>query len=234
MTENKNETLQLPMLALRGLNIFPGMLLTFDVERPASVGALNMAMKADQMILLASQKDIAVDMPEEKDIYHVGTVCRIRQQLKQPRGNICRVMVEGVYRAEAIAMNTDPKGYTAAVRRMPDKSERISPARLEALLRNCLSLFEEYLSMNPEMVNEQILNVVANPDCSYVANYIAQNVRLSVADKQLVLEEVHPGRRLALLSKLLNNELNVLAIEKELSEATQEQMSQSQREYYLS
>ena len=90
----------LPLLALRGLAVFPGMLLTFDVERPASLSALNNAMQADQLIFLAAQKDLRTDMPEQKDIWHVGTVCRIRQQLRQPRSKICRVMVEGLYRAE--------------------------------------------------------------------------------------------------------------------------------------
>ena len=86
---------RLPLLALRGLHVFPGMLLTFDVERPASVASLNMAVKNDQLIFLAAQKDLTVDMPKEDELYHVGTVCCIRQQLRQPRGNLCRVMVEG-------------------------------------------------------------------------------------------------------------------------------------------
>ena len=233
MSEIKNETVTIPMLALRGLSVFPGMLMTFDVERPASVTALDTAVKADQLIFLATQKDLTADMPEEADIYHVGTVCRIRQQLRQPHGTICRVMVEGMYRAQALSIRTDPKFYTAQIRPLPDKTERVSAPRMEALLRNCLSLFEEYLHLNPEMVTEQILNVLAKPEPVYVSNYIAQNVRLNVDDKQRILESVYPSRRLALLGKLLNNELNVLNIEKELTDATQEQMNQNQREYYL-
>ena len=233
MSEIKNETITIPMLALRGLSVFPGMLMTFDVERPASVTALDTAVKADQLIFLATQKDLTADMPEEADIYHVGTVCRIRQQLRQPHGTICRVMVEGMYRAQALSIRTDPKFYTAQIRPLPDKTERVSAPRMEALLRNCLSLFEEYLHLNPEMVTEQILNVLAKPEPVYVSNYIAQNVRLNVDDKQRILESVYPSRRLALLGKLLNNELNVLNIEKELTDATQEQMNQNQREYYL-
>ena len=103
MKENNNLTFPMPMLALRGLHIFPGMMLTFDVERPASVASLGMASNLDQQIFLAAQKDLSSDMPEEDGIYHVGTVCRIRQQLRQPRGSICRVMVEGLYRAEALS-----------------------------------------------------------------------------------------------------------------------------------
>ncbi len=233
MPEIKNETTMMPMLALRGLSVFPGMLLTFDVERPASVAALDMAVKADQIIFLAAQKDLTADMPEEKDIYHVGSVCRIRQQLRQTSNGVCRVMVEGLYRAEALEMRTEAKGYAALVRPLPDKAERVSSERMEALLRSCLSLFEQYLRLNPDMVTEQILNILAKPEPAYVASYIAQNVRFSVGDRQQILEAVYPSRRLALVVKLLSRELNVLGLEKEINEATQEQMSRIQREYYL-
>ena len=231
--KNDNENLLIPMMALRGLNIFPEMLMTFDVERQASIGSLSAALQADHLIFLAAQKDIACDVPEEKDIYRVGTVCRIRQQLRQPRGNMCRVMVEGIYRAEALTVNTDPDGYTALIRPLNDLTERVSEAKKEALLRTCVSLFDEYLHLNPEAVNEQILNVMANPEPAYVVSYIAQNVRLSVDDKQKVLEERYPSRRLTLLAKLLNRELDVMTIEKELNDATQETLNQNQREYYL-
>lgn len=233
MPEIKNETTMMPMLALRGLSVFPGMLLTFDVERPASVAALDMAVKADQIIFLAAQKDLTADMPEEKDIYHVGSVCRIRQQLRQASNGVCRVMVEGLYRAEALEMRTEAKGYAALVRPLPDKAERVSSERMEALLRSCLSLFEQYLRLNHDMVTEQILNILAKPEPAYVASYIAQNVRFSVGDRQQILEAVYPSRRLALVVKLLSRELNVLGLEKEINEATQEQMSRIQREYYL-
>ncbi len=233
MSEFENEILRMPLLALRGLSVFPGMLLTFDVERPSSIGSLDIASKADQLIFLATQKDLTADMPEEDDIYHVGTVCRIRQQIRQPKATICRVLVEGLYRAEAVSIDTEPKAYMADIVKLSDKQERVGEAKMEALLRNCMGLFEEYLRLNPEMVTEQILNVLANPDPGYVADYISQHVRFSIEDKQSLLECLYPSRRLALLSKLLTSELNIMALEKELSDATQEQMSQNQREYYL-
>ncbi len=233
MKENNNLTFPMPMLALRGLHIFPGMMLTFDVERPASVASLGMASNLDQQIFLAAQKDLSSDMPEEDGIYHVGTVCRIRQQLRQPRGSICRVMVEGLYRAEAVSMDTDPKGYTAELRALPDKAERVQSERMEALLRNCMSLYEEYLHLNQDLPAEQILNILANPNPAYVSYYIAQNVQFSNEDKQRILETVYPSRRLALVGQMLNRELNILSIEKELNEETQEQMNRNQREYYL-
>ena len=233
MTDNTIQTRTLPLLALRGLHVFPEMLLTFDVERTASIGALGMAAKSGQLIFLAAQKSLTADMPQEEDIYQVGTVCRIRQQLRQPRGNVCRVMVEGLYRARFLTVNADPKGYTAEIVPLPDKDERVSAARREALLRNCMSLFEEYIQFNQDMVNEQLLNLLANPNAAYVSNYISQTVHFNLEDKQKLLEELYPNRRLAMLCKLLNAELDVLNIEKELNDAAQEAMNRNQREYYL-
>lgn len=233
MTDNSIQTKTLPMLALRGLHVFPEMLLTFDVERQASVGALAMAAKYGQLIFLSTQKNLTADLPQEEDIYQVGTVCRIRQQLRQPRSSVCRVMVEGLYRAKYLSVNPDPKGYTAEIIPLPDREERVSAARKEALLRNCISLFEEYIHFNQDMITEQLLNLLANPNPSYVSNYVAQNVHFSMEDKQRILEEAYPSRRLGLLCKLLSAELEVLSIEKELSEATQEAMNHNQREYYL-
>ncbi len=233
MSQETHELIKMPLLALRGLHVFPGMLLTFDVERPASIAALSSAVRADQLIFLAAQKDLAADMPKEDEIYAVGSVCRVRQQLRQPRGSICRVMVEGLYRARAEDVNCDPKGYSAYIEPLPDKADRVSAERKEALLRSCLSQFEEYIQYNSDMINEQIINLLANPDPAYVSNYLSQNVRLSVEDRQTLMEELSPTRRLALLNRLLSQELNILSIEKELSEQTQEAMNRNQRDYYL-
>ena len=224
---------KLPLLALRGLHVFPGMLLTFDVERPASIAALNAAVRCDQLIFLSAQKDLTADLPQADDIFSVGTVCRIKQQLRQPRGSLCRVMVEGLYRAKAESMQCDPKGYYAWVERQEDRKERVASERMEALLRSVLGQFEDYVRFNNDMINEQILNLLANPEPAYVSNYIAQNVHFSIEDRQELLEERSPSRRLLLLNRLLSRELNVLNIEKELNEATQEAMNRSQRDYYL-
>ena len=233
MTENTNDIFTLPMLALRGLTVFPGMLLTFDVERPASIAALQQAGKEQQLIFLAAQKSLDADLPKEEELCHIGTVCRIRQQLRQPRGSLCRVMVEGLYRAEAIRIDTDARGYSAELRGLPDRPERMNPDRLEALQRKCVSLFEDYLRMNQDMPAEQILNVLAHPDPTYVAWYIAQNLRVDADRKQPLLECRLPGQRLALLIRLLSQELSVLSYEQELNEQTQEQMGREQRDYFL-
>ncbi len=230
---NRMDNSRIPLLALRGLHVFPGMLLTFDVERPASVASLGMVAGADRLIFLSAQKDLSSDMPDADEIYSVGTVCRVRQQLRQAHGTVCRVMVEGLYRAEAQHIDANPKGYTAEIRPLPDKTERVNSDRLEALLRSCLSLFEEYLRLNQDTPVEQILSILANPDPSHVSFYIAQNVHFSVEDKQEILECLYPSRRLVRIRQLLGRELNILSIEKELNEETQEQMNRNQREYYL-
>ena len=149
MTET-NTTFTMPLLALRGITVFPGMLLTFDVERQASVGALEQAGDK-QLLFLTAQRNLVADLPKEDELYRVGTVCRIRQLLRQPRSSLCRVMVEGLQRAEILEMDTDPHGYSATLRLLPDKPERMNPDRLEALQRKCVSLFEDYLRMNPDM-----------------------------------------------------------------------------------
>ncbi len=226
------ELKNLPLLPLRGLLVFPQMLLTFDVERPASLAAISAANRADHLIFLSAQKDISVDVPQEEDIYSVGTVCRIRQQIRGGHGG-CRLMVEGLYRARAVSMDTDSKGYSALVEYYDDRPDRISSVRREALLRNCLTLFNEYLHMNQDMMNEQLLNVLANPDADYVSYYIAQNLRVNLQARQAVLEERTLSRRLMQLARMLGNELQILSIEQELNEATQEAMERNQREYFL-
>ena len=229
--ETKREAIRMPMLPLRGLSIFPGMLLTCDVERVGSVAAINAANRGAHLIFLASQRDLAVELPRESDVYPVGTVCRLRQLLRQENG--CRVMVEGLYRAEAVTMELDGRSYAAEIRLIEDKKERVSAARMEALLRSVLSLFRDYLQANPEMMNEQLLSVLSNPDPGFVTSYIAQHVHFSIDDKQRLLAERSPSRRLLLLTRLLRRELDVMAIESELNDAAQEAMNRSQREYFL-
>lgn len=233
MIQQNDSLIRMPLLALRGLCVFPGMLMSFDVERPASIGALEAAAKKDQTIFLVSQKDLSVDVPAQGDLYTVGTVCRIRQQLRQPRGSMMRVMVEGSYRARLIQLRSDPKGYSAILEPLVDQPDRTPSARVEALVRTAISLYEQYLQLNDDMPSEQMISLLSNPSPENVAFFIAQNARLRVEDKQTVLESLNPARRLAHVCKLLNHELAILNIEKELSEQTQEQMNRGQREYYL-
>ena len=232
--EQKNVNLiPIPMIALRGVNCFPRMLMTFDVERRPSVEALNVANRFDRIIFLAAQINPSVDIPEEKDLYKVGVVCKIKQQLSAPNSSYSRVMVEGLYRAIAVEMKISDKSTSAIIAPLVDKKEKTSDVKKEALMRNCIELYEEFLQEDGSYTPEQILGIIDSTDPSYVADHISQNVPFSVEDKQLLLEELRPCKRLELLGRILNRELDIMSIEKELSGAANDAMSKAQREYYL-
>ena len=155
MSETYTRTEKLPMIALRGLTMFPDVILTFDVEREPSLRALEMSVIGNRDIFLVAQKNVAVDVPEEKDMYSVGVVCRVKQQIRQPQSSIRRVTVEGLYRARAEHMVLTGRAYTADVTPLPDKEERVSEDRIVALVRSCFSMYHDYLSENPEAMTEQ-------------------------------------------------------------------------------
>lgn len=233
MSETYTRTEKLPMIALRGLTMFPDVILTFDVEREPSLRALEMSVIGNRDIFLVAQKNVAIDVPEEKDMYSVGVVCRVKQQIRQPQSSIRRVTVEGLYRARAEHMVLTGRAYTADVTPLPDKEERVSEDRIVALVRSCFSMYHDYLSENPEAMTEQLISVLSVNEPGGVANHIAHNVNLNYDEKQSLLEELYPSRRLVRLGKILRRELNILQLERELADATQEQMNQNQREYYL-
>ena len=233
VVEVKQNRISIPMIALRGPSIFPQMLLTLDIERKVSVAALNNANRFDRTVFIAAQRDPLIDIPEEKDICRIGVVCRIRQLLQQPGASVCRVMLEGLYRASAEEMHLDPKGYTAVLSPLEDLPERISETRKEALVRSSLSLYQEYLQLSGEFSPDQLLTLFSNSTPSYVSDFLAQNVMLTPLEKQHLLEELHPCRRLMDINRYLGHELDIMNIEKELNDAAIESMNRGQREYYL-
>ena len=227
-----NARRSMPVLALRGLSVFPGMLLNFDVERPMSVAALNMAMGEDQVIFLTAQKDMTKDLPFLEDVYAVGTACRVRQLLRQPGGKSIRVMVEGIGRGRIASMATDVPCLYCEIDPEPDIPEKPS-VRTEALCRRCVSLFGQYSEAVGNSPSESIITMAASGDPGYIADFAAQNVYLKPDEKQQLLEELRPSRRLARLIQFMTRELTLLGIERDISESTQEQMNRNQREYYL-
>ncbi len=230
----KTETRALPILALRGLNIFEGMLLSFDVERPMSLEALTSAGSSDQEIFLVTQKDISTDLPQFSDLYSIGMICRIRQVVRQPGGKLCKVMVEGIRRGRICEHISDEPYFYGMIERVPDKSDRsFDPDRREALMRTAVSLFDEYVQLSGNMAPEMLLNLIISRDPAFVSNYISQNVRFDYREKQKLLEELHPCKRLEMLVEMLNHELNVMTLEQELNDATNEQVNKNQRDYYL-
>ena len=222
----------MPVLPLRGLSVFPGMLLNFDVERPMSVAALNIAMGEDQILFLTAQKDMTKDIPFLDDIYAIGTVCRVRQMLRQPGGKTVRVMVEGIGRGRIISLITDSPCLYTEVEPLNDVEEK-STVKIEALCRRCVTLFSQYTEASGNSPAESLISVAASDDAAYIADFVAQNVYLKPEEKQQLLEELRPSRRLARLCSLVSRELTLLGIERDISESTQEQMNRNQREYYL-
>ena len=223
----------LPMIAMRGLLVFPQMTLSFDVERDASVRAADAAASGDHLIFLSMQKNVEDEAPGQDGVFRVGTVCRVRQLLRQMQHGYSRMIVEGLYRAEAVGISERDGMLHAQVLERPDRKERLSEVRSQAVVRSSLELFQEYLGLTNEMPPTHMLQILSNPSNEYIAWFIAQNTQLSPEDKQQILECDYPGRRFMLLNRLLRKEIQVLKIEQELSAQAQEQMMENQREYFL-
>ena len=223
----------LPMIAMRGLLVFPQMTLSFDVERDASVRAADAAASGDHLIFLSMQKNVEDEAPGQDGVFRVGTVCRVRQLLRQMQHGYSRMIVEGLYRAEAVGITEQDGMLHAQVLERPDRKERLSEARSQAVVRSSLELFQEYLGLTNELPPTHMLQILSNPSSEYIAWFIAQNAQLSPEDKQQILECDYPGRRFMMLNRLLRKEIQVLKIEQELSAQAQEQMMENQREYLL-
>ena len=223
---------ELPIIATRGMLAFPQMTLSFDVEREASVRAADEAASGDHLIFLSMQKNIEDEAPGPEEVYRIGTVCRVRQLLRQMKG-YSRMIVESLYRAEAVMIMERDGMLRARVAECPDLRERISDARRQAVVRSSLELFQEYLGLTNDLPPTHMLQVFSNPSSEYITWFIAQNIQVNPEDKQQILECGYPVRRLMLLNRLLRNEIQVLKIEQELSNQAQEQMMENQREYFL-
>ena len=232
MNSNRNE--HLPLLPLRGISIFPGMLLNFDVERTMSVAALEKALASDQLIFLVAQRDLTKETPKEEDLYRTGTVCKIRQLLRIPGTKSVRAMVEGVSRAEILKVSGEGELVYADVEYIdePKPSKRLT-VKTDALLRICYDKFEEYAQVSGTISPETMLSLISSNDPGYVADYVAQNIFLKYTQKQEILEEIRPLKRLELVNSVLEREISVLTMEQNIQASTQEHMSRAQRDFYL-
>ena len=221
-----------PLLPMRGLSVFPGMLINFDVVRERSVAALEAAMGMNRVIFIVAQSDISKELPEESDLYRVGTLCRIKQLLRVPGAEGIRVLVEGKQRARLVSMSAGEQYSFAQIERM-EESGKYSPAKSEALIRQCVTLFDDYAHLNGSLPPEMLSKIAGSDDPGFVADYITQNIYMRPDKKQQILEEVRPLSRVSLLNRFLARELAVLSIEQDLNERTQEQMHRSQKEFFL-
>ena len=219
----------LPLIPLRGLAIFPYTILNFDIGRESSLKALDEAMLGDELIFLTSQKEAEIDEPTEEDFYHVGTICKVKQMIKLP-GDTVRVLVEGISRGTIEEINQD-KGYFEAVidEIVYNEDEIVNDMEVEALIRNVLESFEEYINIGNRVSPEILVSLeeIENPDS------IASNIYLKPEQKQQILEEFDIAKRLELLYSILLEEIDILKIEKKITLRVKKQMNKVQKEYYL-
>ena len=230
--EELNRQQTMPALALRGLTVFPQMLLHFDVGRQASIQALDESMASGQPIFLVAQRELAVESPQEKDLYSIGTICNVRQILRLPGDNV-RVMVEGVSRGRLCLLPKTTPYLNALVEELPAEQPVRRSARTEALIRQTYELFERFIELAPKMTPDVLLSVLSSEDPGYIADYIAQNLPMRTGDKQAILEELRPVRRLERLCQSLRREVEILELEQEMQGKVREQLTRSQRDYVL-
>ena len=229
----EQKRLEMPVLALRGLVIFPDMLMHFDVEREASVKALETAMENDEDLFLVAQRELATERPEQKDLYEVGTISHIRQILRISE-NTVRVMVEGKSRARLEHLLQSEPCLVGEVEPLENhKVSARSTMTAEALLRQCYAVFTDYQESAPRMSAEVMTTVLSTRDPAYLADYIAQNAALRYQDKQTLLEELRPLERLKQLNEILARELEVMGIEQELEGKVRERLASLQKDYIL-
>lgn len=232
MTSEPNTITTVPVLALRGLTIFPNMLLHFDVGRGTSIKALDEAMAEGLPIFLVAQRDLTVEEPGEKDLYTIGTVSTVKQILRLPGENV-RVMVEGSSRGKLVSLSKTTPFLQGEVEVLSVPEHTRNTPRTEALIRSTYELFERYAELSPRMTGDVLISVLSSEDPGYIADYIAQNIAMRASDKQAILEELHPVRRLSKLAHALGREVSILELEQEVQSKVREQLADNQRDYVL-
>ena len=230
MKENK-QTKVFTMIALRGMVIFPYMVLHFDVGRDKSVVALEKAMASKQRIFLASQKDINIDDPKTDDINSIGTICDVKQVLKMP-GDTIRVLVEGISRGKITEyLKTDEYFQVLVEEFFNDTVEPTIEER--AYVRAVMDGFEKYARKSTKISNDTVLSVKEISDPAKLSDIISSYILFNTDSKQEVLECIEPAKRLKMLLEVLTEEIDILEIENDISRSVKKQMDKSQREYYL-
>jgi len=231
MESTEKNTKRFPLMALRGITVFPRMSMSFDVERKASVAAVEAASNEGRRIFLVTQRDVLVEEPDDRDLYKMGTICVLKQFIRTPDG--VRVMVEGLCRARLEETFRFGDLVYAEVTELPETAQEARGARAQGLLRNAVSLFEEYLEIAGNPSPETLISLTMRNEPGYTADYIAQNAALKYTEKQQVLETVDRTKRLRAVCALLAREVEVLGIEKELNEKVYGSMIRDQKNNVL-
>ncbi len=230
MGPSKSKGRRFPLLPLRGLLVYPSMVLHLDVGREKSVKALEKAMVEDNLILLCSQSEVNIEEPTQDDIFRIGTVANVRQMLKLPNGTI-RVLVEGMERAEVIEYTDQEEYYEVIARELPEE-ENHDP-EVSALMRTVLSQFENYINLSKKVTPETLAAVSDIDEPGRLADVITSHLSLKIKDKQEILETIDVRKRLEKLLDILNNEREVLELERKINQRVKKQMEKTQKEYYL-
>jgi ATP-dependent Lon protease len=220
----------LPLLPLRDIVVFPQRIVPLFVGREKSVAALEAAMAADKELFLVAQLDPAQDDPGRDDLYDLGVIATAMQLLKLPDGTV-RVLVEGVKRAKLVDL-VERDGFVAAQIEEVEELAADGP-EAQALMRSVVEQFENYAKLNKRLPPETGIQLGEIEDPSVLADAVASNLSIKVADKQALLGELHPARRLEMVFAFMEGELGVLQVEKKIRSRVKRQMEKTQREYYL-
>ena len=226
----KKKTLTLPVLALRGLMVFPHMVLHFDVGRAKSVAALEQAMMANQQVFLVAQKDAEVEEPGVEDLCRVGTVASIKQVMNLP-GDTLRVLVEGECRGTVQSVTQEEPYMVGVIAPVEESCE--SGVEMQALVRVAQEYFENYARASQRVSQETVNSVRDVEDPSQLADIIAANVLAHVEDRQAILEETDVQRRLETLCGILGRETELAGVEKQVQARIKKQIEKNQKDYYL-
>ena len=222
---------KLPILALRGLAVFPDQTVHFDVGRVKSMRALEACMKQDQHILLIPQKDILVDDPKLIDLHSVGVIAHVKQVLKAQGENL-RILVTGLNRAKIVEVSQTEPFMAGYVESVPNHTTGDSVRGL-ALRREAVSVYNSYVELAEQPVQVVQLKIMASDDCSFIADSIAQNSGIDFKEKCKLLCQMNPVKRLEMAVKLLKQEVEVLQLESKIQEKTKASIDQNQKDYYL-
>ncbi len=228
----ENTATQMPLLALRGLVLFPNTVASFDVGRKKSINALKYAMEKNQLIYLVTQKDLYVDDPENEDLYKIGCVAKVKQVLRVS-DNLTKVLVQGLYRATHTDFYALPDFYTAKVSKCEEKPVTNREIYKETLVRRIRTQFSKYLSLMPSISPDIEMTVENTEDLGFLSDFIAFNTNAPFDDKQYILEQLSPVKRAKILIELLDKEHEINQIDRRIAEKTRVSIDENQKEYYL-
>ena len=221
----------MPILALRGLAVFPDQTIHFDVGRSKSIRALEAAMKQDQRLLLIPQKDMLVDDPKLIDLYSIGTVATVKQVLKTQGENL-RVLVTGICRGKITELaQSDP--YLSGIVEAVPSPESGDSLRSHAMRREATALYGLYLQVSEQPAQAVHLRMMSSESCGFIADSIAQNSGIDFPDKAKLLCQLNPNRRLETAIRLLRQEIEMLRLESDIQQKTRSSIDQNQKDYYL-